>query len=214
MPLIATVLLVGVAAGGWNLFSEEPQSAPIALVGDRVKLPSQKDVRSPDSPSGTGGGAPTAPRFDAPVLPPLGSLPPGEAAGEEAGAAPRVAEAPRPEAVEKQDTGGGGGGPLNLLNLPKLLPKEATQLNLLNLPVTDLNWGAVARCESNNDPELITTSKLYGLYQFSREAWESVGGTGLPVHASAEEQTLRAQMLFEKQNGWTTTCGDMLYAKN
>ncbi|GAB2813911.1 hypothetical protein GCM10022221_09610 [Actinocorallia aurea] len=203
---------MGVAAGGWNLFSEPPQAAPIALAGDRAELPSQKDVRSPYSPSGTGGGAPAAPRFeDAPVLPPMG-LPGGQAAGGPAAASPRVADAPRPETPAKVDTG--GGGPLALLNLPKLLPKEATELNLLNLPVADLNWGAVARCESNNDPELITTSGLYGLYQFSREAWESVGGTGLPVHASAEEQTMRAQMLYERQNGWTTTCGDQLFAKN
>ncbi|MDX6738482.1 transglycosylase family protein [Actinocorallia sp. A-T 12471] len=214
MPLIATALLVGIAAGGWNLFSEEPQPAPIALAGDRAKLPSQKDVRSPDLPSGTGGGVPALPRFDAPVLPPSMGLPPDEAAASSGVADPdRLAEeAPRPQQPEKQDNA--GGGPLALLNLPKLLPKEATQLNLLNLPVADLNWGAVARCESNNDPELITTSGLYGLYQFSREAWESVGGTGLPVHASPEEQTRRAQLLYEKQNGWSTTCGDLLFAAN
>lgn len=214
MPLIAAAVLVGIAAGGWNLFSEEPSTAPVALVGDRVKLPEQKDVRSPASQSGTGGGAPVLPQISVPVLPPSAGAAPKTAAPAAADPS-RAAAVPEPKAaVPQQQPAPGGGGPLALLNLPKLLPKEATQLNLLNLPVADLNWGAVARCESGNDPQLITTSGLYGLYQFSRETWESVGGTGLPVHASVEEQTRRAQLLYEKLGGWQTTCGKLLFASN
>lgn len=213
MPLIATVFLVGIAAGGWNLFSREPEVVPVALAGDHAVLPAQKDVSSAAAAApGTGGGAPVLPDGGVPLLPP-------DVAGAPPGAVPppavefddpaRVA-APEPKtAVQPAEK---GGGPLALLNLPKLLPKEATELNLLNLPVADLNWGAVARCESNNDPERITTSGLYGLYQFSRETWESVGGTGLPSHATPEEQTRRAQLLYEKQNGWQTTCGKLLYS--
>ncbi len=61
-----------------------------------------------------------------------------------------------------------------------------------------LNWAALAQCESGNDPDAVGADGYYGLYQVTAEAWHSVGGRGNPVRASAHEQTLRAQLLYER----------------
>jgi uncharacterized protein YabE (DUF348 family) len=62
-------------------------------------------------------------------------------------------------------------------------------------------WGALAQCESGGNPATNTGNGYYGLYQFSAGTWRSVGGQGLPSEASAEEQTLRAQIL-QARSGW------------
>ena len=53
-------------------------------------------------------------------------------------------------------------------------------------------WAAIAQCESGGNPSTNTGNGYYGMYQFSLPTWQSVGGTGLPSDASAEEQTMRA----------------------
>lgn len=63
-------------------------------------------------------------------------------------------------------------------------------------------WAALAQCESSGNPATNTGNGYYGLYQFDLRTWQSVGGTGLPSDASAEEQTMRAQMLYN-QRGWS-----------
>lgn len=63
--------------------------------------------------------------------------------------------------------------------------------------VDDLNWYALARCESGNNPRAIGGGGAYrGLYQFRLSTWYSVGGTGDPINASREEQTYRAKKLY------------------
>lgn len=63
--------------------------------------------------------------------------------------------------------------------------------------VDDLNWWALAQCESGNNPRAIGGGGLYrGLYQFRMSTWQGVGGTGDPIDASREEQTYRAKMLY------------------
>ena len=62
-------------------------------------------------------------------------------------------------------------------------------------------WTALAQCESGGNPATNTGNGYYGLYQFSLSTWRSVGGTGLPSDASAEEQTARAQAL-QARAGW------------
>jgi len=63
--------------------------------------------------------------------------------------------------------------------------------------VDDLNWAALARCESGNNPRAIGGGGAYrGLYQFRISTWQSVGGTGDPIDASREEQTFRAKKLY------------------
>ncbi|HWH19536.1 MAG TPA: transglycosylase family protein, partial [Solirubrobacterales bacterium] len=58
---------------------------------------------------------------------------------------------------------------------------------------------AIAACESGGDPEAVSPEGTYmGLYQFDQGTWESVGGTGSPTEASAEEQTYRAALLYSE----------------
>lgn len=62
-------------------------------------------------------------------------------------------------------------------------------------------WSALAQCESGGNPGTNTGNGFYGLYQFSLPTWQAVGGSGLPSDASAEEQTMRAQIL-QQRAGW------------
>ena len=58
---------------------------------------------------------------------------------------------------------------------------------------------AIAACESGGNPEAVSPEGAYmGLYQFDQGTWESVGGTGSPTEASAEEQTYRAALLYSE----------------
>ena len=62
-------------------------------------------------------------------------------------------------------------------------------------------WGALAQCESHGNPSINTGNGFYGMYQFSLPTWRAMGGSGLPSEASAEEQTMRAQIL-QQRAGW------------
>lgn len=62
-------------------------------------------------------------------------------------------------------------------------------------------WAALAQCESGGNPSTNTGNGYYGMYQFTQQTWESVGGSGLPSDASAAEQTARAQAL-QQRSGW------------
>ena len=68
-------------------------------------------------------------------------------------------------------------------------------------PANDgLNWGGLAACESGGNASAVDPSGTYhGLYQFDAGTWQSVGGSGVASQASAEEQTMRAQMLYEQR---------------
>ncbi len=75
-----------------------------------------------------------------------------------------------------------------------------------------LNWPALARCESGGNPGAVNPAGYYGLYQFSPGTWRSVGGSGLPSHASSGEQTRRAIVLFGRTgaSSWPS-CGHHLF---
>ncbi|GEL46234.1 G5 domain-containing protein [Cellulomonas hominis] len=77
-----------------------------------------------------------------------------------------------------------------------------------------LNWGALAACESGGRATAVSASgKYHGLYQFSVSTWAAVGGTGLPSEASADEQTARAQMLYNRSGaGQWPHCGSRLFS--
>jgi hypothetical protein len=82
-----------------------------------------------------------------------------------------------------------------------------------NSPSADgLNWAALAQCESGGRPNAVSsTGKYHGLYQFSVATWQSVGGTGLPSQASPDEQTYRAQLLYQRSGaGQWPHCGKNL----
>lgn len=73
-------------------------------------------------------------------------------------------------------------------------------------------FAALAQCESGGNPRATNPSGKYrGLYQFSRETWASVGGSGDPAAASVAEQTRRAQILLERSGaGQWPECGRYL----
>jgi hypothetical protein len=68
---------------------------------------------------------------------------------------------------------------------------------------------AIAACESGGDPTAIGGGGMYrGKYQFSRETWASVGGSGDPAAASEAEQDKRAAMLYAQGGaGHWPVCG-------
>ncbi|MDP9241416.1 MAG: ubiquitin-like domain-containing protein [Actinomycetota bacterium] len=75
-----------------------------------------------------------------------------------------------------------------------------------------LNWAALARCESGGNPRAVNPAGYYGLYQFSVNAWRSVGGSGLPSDAAPSEQTYRAQLLYQRSGaGQWPNCGKYLF---
>lgn len=58
----------------------------------------------------------------------------------------------------------------------------------------------IAQCESGGDPAAVSPDGQYrGKYQFARETWKSLGGTGDPAEAPEAEQDTRAAMLMERQ---------------
>ncbi len=83
-----------------------------------------------------------------------------------------------------------------------------------NTPGADgLNWAALAACESGGRPDAVSSTGRYrGMYQFSQSTWNSVGGTGDPAAASADEQTYRAQLLYQRSGaGQWPHCGSRLF---
>jgi uncharacterized protein YabE (DUF348 family) len=88
-----------------------------------------------------------------------------------------------------------------------------TKARPVNSPEADgLDWAALARCESGGRPNAVSSTGAYrGMYQFSQSTWNSVGGTGDPAKASAQEQTYRAQLLYKRSGaGQWPHCGKNL----
>lgn len=62
-----------------------------------------------------------------------------------------------------------------------------------------LDWWALARCESHNNPRDIShTGKFRGAFQFSLSTWHSVGMAGDPIDASYAVQLGAAQKLYRR----------------
>ncbi|MFT3863438.1 MAG: transglycosylase family protein [Solirubrobacterales bacterium] len=78
---------------------------------------------------------------------------------------------------------------------------RAEEERLANLPggVSMATLETIAACESGGNPEAVSAGGTYmGLYQFDQGTWESVGGTGSPIEASAAEQSYRAALLYSR----------------
>jgi uncharacterized protein YabE (DUF348 family) len=91
---------------------------------------------------------------------------------------------------------------------PKPAPKPATARSGTG-SADGLNWPALARCESGGNPRVVSSNGLYhGLYQFANSTWRGVGGSGSASQASADEQTYRAKLLYQRsgRSPWPT-CG-------
>ncbi|MEV4442390.1 ubiquitin-like domain-containing protein [Streptomyces sp. NPDC049577] len=96
----------------------------------------------------------------------------------------------------------------------KQVVKVGTKPRPVGVQSTDgLNWNALAQCEAGGRPDAVDPSGTYGgLYQFDTHTWHSLGGTGRPQDASAEEQTLRAKKLYVSRGAspWPV-CGRKLH---
>ena len=67
--------------------------------------------------------------------------------------------------------------------------------------VGDDVWAQLAQCESGGNPKTNTGNGFYGMYQFTLETWQSLGGTGYPHEADAATQTEMAKRL-QQRAGW------------
>ena len=67
--------------------------------------------------------------------------------------------------------------------------------------VGDDVWAKLAQCESGGKPDTNTGNGFYGMYQFTLETWQALGGTGYPHEADAATQTAMAKKL-QAQSGW------------
>ncbi|WP_227423169.1 resuscitation-promoting factor [Pengzhenrongella sicca] len=92
-------------------------------------------------------------------------------------------------------------------------PAAAAATGAATATADGLNWAALAACESGGRADAVSSNGLYhGLYQFSVSTWSSVGGSGLPSQASADEQTARAQALYNRSGaGQWPHCGPRLF---
>ena len=68
---------------------------------------------------------------------------------------------------------------------------------------------AIAQCESGGDPTAVSSDGLYrGKYQFSRETWEALGGTGDPAAApELVQDELAGQLLAQSGTSPWPNCG-------
>jgi peptidoglycan hydrolase-like protein with peptidoglycan-binding domain len=67
----------------------------------------------------------------------------------------------------------------------------------------------IAQCESGGNPSAISPDGQYrGKYQFSRETWRELGGTGDPADAPEAEQDRMAALLLQRSgpSAWPV-CG-------
>ena len=60
-------------------------------------------------------------------------------------------------------------------------------------------WSSVAACESGGNPTTSTGNGYYGLYQFDRQTWESLGYRGTADQYSAAVQTQAAERLYAQR---------------
>lgn len=73
-----------------------------------------------------------------------------------------------------------------------------------------VNWDAVAQCESGGNWSINTGNGYYGGLQFLPSTWRANGGTGMPHHASREEQIRVAENTLRTQGiGAWPVCGQL-----
>ena len=91
---------------------------------------------------------------------------------------------------------------------------EVVSMGTKALPASasDLDWSALAECESGGNPAEDTGNGFYGMYQFTIGTWDELGGSGLPSDASAATQTALAEKLYtEAGAGQWPVCGKNLF---
>ena len=109
-----------------------------------------------------------------------------------------------------------------LTDEPDRPPKDIPSVQQLNHPPIPLEPAQqeppalppelerIAACESGGDPAAVGGGGLYrGKYQFTRETWRALGGSGDPAAAPEAEQDRRALALYERSgaSSWPSCAG-------
>ena len=92
-------------------------------------------------------------------------------------------------------------------NLRKVVTTAAIAGGLIAAPIAlwtatanaDVNWDAVAACESGGNWGINTGNGYYGGLQFTMGTWRANGGSGSPAGASREEQIRVAENVLHNQ---------------
>ena len=101
-------------------------------------------------------------------------------------------------------------------NLRKVVTTAAIAGGLIAAPIAlstatanaDVNWDAIAACESGGNWAINTGNGYYGGLQFTMGTWRANGGSGSPAGASREEQIRVAQNVLSHQGlGAWPVCG-------
>jgi peptidoglycan hydrolase-like protein with peptidoglycan-binding domain len=76
----------------------------------------------------------------------------------------------------------------------------------------DATLAKIAQCESGGDPTAVSADGTYrGKYQFDRETWRQMGGTGDPADApEAEQDRIAAKLLAARGTAPWPNCGAAL----
>lgn len=98
----------------------------------------------------------------------------------------------------------------------RITPALPPRTERIRPEVARLNWSALAECETGGDPRAVNPARTnYGMYHISLQMWRAVGGRKTPVDWPADEQTYRAQLLYQRVEGrWQRqwpTCGARLF---
>lgn len=73
---------------------------------------------------------------------------------------------------------------------------------------SNINWDAIAQCESSGHWNDATGNGFYGGLQFTQSTWEANGGSGSPANASRSEQIAVAERVLATQGiGAWPVCG-------
>ncbi len=97
---------------------------------------------------------------------------------------------PAPEPQPEQSSGGGGGGGQSTGGSESSGGGGSSTPGVLQ---------DIAQCESGGDPSAVSSDGQYrGKYQFDRQTWQGLGGSGDPAQASEAEQDRLAQQLYQQ----------------
>jgi len=79
---------------------------------------------------------------------------------------------------------------------------------LVHRVVQNVDWDAIAACESGGNWGISTGNGFAGGLQFTQSTWEANGGSGSPAGASRAEQIRVAENVLRTQGiGAWPTCG-------
>jgi len=86
---------------------------------------------------------------------------------------------------------------------PVVTPVAAPKPSPVTQPPSEASQSilaAIRYCESHGRYHIVHSSGIhYGAYGFDEPTWRSVGGSGLPHHASPAEQDYRASLLLQSR---------------